>query len=280
MAVLTSRFSASASEIVAGALQDYGRAVIIGDSSTHGKGTVQAVLEVGLYLPGRLALNGRAGAAKLTTQKYYLPNGSSTQNRGVIPDIALPAIEDFLPIGESDLPNSLPWDTIDGQRFNGRPLDVGLRNILSDETQQRIKSLEEFQFLQKRIDWLREREGLKGISVNLEKRRVMKEQDEAFRKGMKAEQGRLAVLNYPNQEVLLDSVAAAEKSKPAPAESAEPGDDAEKDAPPFDVHLREALRVICDAIRITSDPQEWTENTRTLAIISARKRVDAELGRN
>jgi carboxyl-terminal processing protease len=280
--VLTSRYSASASEIVAGALQNYGRAIILGDKSTHGKGTVQAVLEVGMYLPGRLAMNAKAGAAKLTTQKYYLPNGSSTQNKGVVPDISLPAIEDFLPIGESDLPNSLPWDTIDAARFNGRQLDVGLRNILSAETQQRVTSLEEFQFLQRRIDWLREREAMKAISINLEKRREMKQKDEAFRDEMKAEQTRLAALNYAKQDVLLNSVAAAtEPAAPTVDEISSPETEGtDRDAPPFDVHLREALRVICDAIRITPDPVEWTENTRTLAIISARQRNEANAARN
>lgn len=281
--VLTSRYSASASEIVAGALQNYGRAIILGDKSTHGKGTVQAVLEVGMYLPGRLSVNARAGAAKLTTQKYYLPNGSSTQNKGVVPDISLPAIEDFLPIGESDLPNSLPWDTIDAARFNGRQLDVGLRNLLSQETKQRIQSLEEFHFLQRRIDWLREREAMKSISLNLEQRRALKAQDEAFREEMKTEQTQLAELNYPHEEVLLASVAASNEP-PAPtvdelSEGATEDED-EKEAPPFDVHLREALRVICDAIRITPDPAEWTENTRTLAIISARDREEPAVGRN
>ena len=90
LAVLTSRFSASASEIFAGALQNYGRAVIIGDATTHGKGTVQAVLELKNFLP-RLSQNtGPTGAAKLTIQKFYLPNGASTQKKGVVPDITCP----------------------------------------------------------------------------------------------------------------------------------------------------------------------------------------------
>lgn len=285
--VLTSRYSASASEIVAGALQNYGRAIILGDKSTHGKGTVQAVLEVGMYLPGRMAVSTKAGAAKLTTQKYYLPNGSSTQNKGVVPDISLPAIEDYLPIGESDLPNSLAWDTIDAARFNGRQLDIGLRNLLSAETRRRIGDLEEFRFLQRRIDWLREREEMKAVSVNLENRRAMKARDEEFRNTMKEEQTQLAALNYPYRDVVLNSVSAAG----APAELVPDESDAtetdsdgdgtkEKEAPPFDVHLREALRVICDAIRITPDPVEWTENTRTLAIISARQPGEPAVGRN
>ncbi len=279
--VLTSRSSASASEIVAGALQNYGRAIILGDKSTHGKGTVQAVLEVGMYLPGRLAINAHAGAAKLTTQKYYLPNGSSTQNRGVIPDISLPAIEDFLPIGEADLPNSLPWDTIDPARFNGRKLDIGLRNLLSDETHRRIASMEEFHFLERRIKWLREREEMKSITLNLDQRRAMKAADEAFRKDLKVEQTELAAQNYPSHDILLDSVAAADaKGTETEEDPALVDDSEEKDAPPFDVHLREALRVLCDAIRITPDPVEWTENTRTLAIISARQRGEPAVGRN
>ncbi|HEY5552300.1 MAG TPA: S41 family peptidase, partial [Opitutaceae bacterium] len=101
LAVLTSRYSASASEIVAGALQNYGRGIVIGSNNTHGKGTVQAVLEMDNFLPRwRVVQNPRMGAARMTVQKFYLPNGASTQNRGVIPDIVLPSIEEFLEVGE------------------------------------------------------------------------------------------------------------------------------------------------------------------------------------
>src|SRR5258708_40254062 len=82
LAVLTSRFSASASEIFAGALQNYGRAVIIGDSTTHGKGTVQAVLEMKNFLPRLSQHITNTRAAKLTYQKFYRPNRSSTQKKG------------------------------------------------------------------------------------------------------------------------------------------------------------------------------------------------------
>ena len=112
LAVLTSRFSASASEIFAGALQNYGRAVIVGDSSTHGKGTVQAVLEMKRFMPRLSQDITNTGAAKLTVQKFYLPNGSSTQMKGVIPDVSLPSIDDYLPIGEASLPHALMWDEI------------------------------------------------------------------------------------------------------------------------------------------------------------------------
>ncbi len=100
--VLVNRYSASASEIVAGALQDYGRAVVVGERATFGKGTVQNIIE----LPQKL------GALKTTVQKFYLPSGKSTQHRGVTSDITLPSLNNHLDIGEAALENPLPWDAI------------------------------------------------------------------------------------------------------------------------------------------------------------------------
>src|SRR5690606_24854555 len=146
------------------------------------------------------------------------------------------------------------------------------RNILTDSTQRRVESLAEFDFLQRRIDWLRKREEMKEISLNLETRRAMKAADEAFRERMKAEQTELAAQNYPMREVLLDNVSTENTpDEPEPGDALDTGEEADEDeAPPFDIHLRESLRVLSEAIRITPDPIEWTENTRTLAIISAR----------
>lgn len=278
--VLTSRYSASASEIVAGALQNYGRAIIVGDSSTHGKGTVQAVLEMRTFLPRATIAGNRAGAAKLTIQKFYLPNGASTQQKGVIPDVALPAIEDYLPIGESDLPNSLPWDTIAPAGIRGRELDSMLRDHLRNATRMRVNTLEEFEFLQTRIAWLREREERKDISVNLEKRRAMKAEDEKFREEMKSRQNTLATLNFAQRDVLLDSVA----NSPEPTKTAEDllaqGEEEDADLKPFDVHLREALRVLRDAIEIAPEPKEWTQSTAMVAALSKPRTNPAVVDRN
>ena len=115
---LVSRYSASASEIVAGALQDHKRSIIIGDESTHGKGTVQSMIQ--MNLPFNLLANrnnGKTSAAKITIQKYYLPSGKSTQINGVTSDISIPSINMSLPIGESDLDNALPNDTIAAVNF-------------------------------------------------------------------------------------------------------------------------------------------------------------------
>ena len=108
MAVLINRASASASEIVAGALQDYGRAVIIGDSKSHGKGTVQTVLPLG---------SPKYGSLKLTTASFYRINGASTQRKGVQSDIVIPSRLEGLDIGEEKLPNSLPWTEVEPARY-------------------------------------------------------------------------------------------------------------------------------------------------------------------
>jgi len=98
--VLTSRFSASASEITAGALQDYGRAVVVGDTATHGKGTVQRVIDIGDYLSEKNP--PKLGALKLTIEQFYRPNGDSTQARGVVSDVVIPSITEVISTPEKD----------------------------------------------------------------------------------------------------------------------------------------------------------------------------------
>lgn len=111
--VLTSRFSASASEILAGALKDYGRALVVGDSSTFGKGTVQSIMPLAPVMArSKMAHSYDPGALKVTIRKFYRPSGSSTQLRGVTSDIVLPSTTDFSDINESALDNPLPWDAV------------------------------------------------------------------------------------------------------------------------------------------------------------------------
>lgn len=254
LAVLTSRFSASASEIFAGALQNYGRAVIIGDSATHGKGTVQAVLEMKNFMPRMNRDVGNTGAAKLTVRKFYLPNGASTQKKGVTPDIALPSIEDYLPIGEATLPRALAWDEIPSTAFTSRALDQTLVQPLLQASRARQESLEEFSYLRKNIDWFREKQEQKTVSLNLDRRLAIKQADEQFKETMKSEAARLAQANYASREIKLDSVLQAEAAglaptKPEPKEGDTDAADDDIQAK-FDVHLRETLRVIADALRL------------------------------
>jgi len=134
MVVLVNRFSASASEILAGALQDYGRALIIGSDHTHGKGTVQAVVDLDRHLPFRnMQKYLPLGALMVTIQKFYRISGESTQYRGVVPDIILPDRQQYLETGERYLEHSLPWDTVaktDYTPWQGAHLDrAALRKL-------------------------------------------------------------------------------------------------------------------------------------------------------
>jgi len=108
MVVLINRTSASASEIVAGALQDYGRAVLVGDSQSHGKGTVQTVMPLG---------SEKLGSMKVTTASFYRINGASTQRKGVASDIVIPSVLDGMDIGEDKLPGALPWTQVESALF-------------------------------------------------------------------------------------------------------------------------------------------------------------------
>ena len=275
LAVLVDRFSASASEIVAGALQNYGRAVVIGDSSTHGKGSVQTVVEMKRYVPQFTRSPLKTGAAKLTVQKYYLPNGNSTQLKGVIPDITLPSIGDFLKIGERDLPHALVWDEIPTSNLNGSPLDPQLLTILRNSSEQRRQIMPEFDYLDDTVDWFKARQEEKLISLNLEARHTRKEQDKVFRDVMKETKDRLAENDYPFEEFRL-------VPKPPARIKAEPTTEEEKNNEVLstddndsyakvDVHLRESLRVINDAISLAKSQKEWASNRQPLTAITGEQ---------
>src|SRR3954468_6670369 len=118
MIVLTSRQSASASEIFAAALQDYGRAVVVGDKQTFGKGTVQTILEIGRFTSFLGSRSQEDGALKLTIQKFYRVAGGSTQLHGVASDIVLPTLSDLPEFGEGALKNCLPYDEVPKARFS------------------------------------------------------------------------------------------------------------------------------------------------------------------
>ena len=277
MAVLVDRFSASASEIVAGALKDYGRAVVIGDSSTHGKGTVQATFEMKRISKVLAQSPAKTGAAKITIQKFYLPDGSSTQLKGVVSDIVLPSVDEYLPIGESDLPHALVWDKIKTSSFDGSPLDPKVLARLQHESAARQASLEEFAYTRKYVEWFKQRQAEKLISLNLEERRKQKADDDAFRKAIKAERERAGQGRLPLQGIPARAAPSPEDRGPQGRRRQKAGpttdsDDDDPDAPDLDdedngdtygkvdVALREALRVVNDAIDLGRDHEYWASN--------------------
>lgn len=174
LAVLTSPWSASAAEIVAGSLQDYGRAVIVGSKTTHGKGTVQTLLDPAREVKRIAGVNVREdlGIVKLTVQMFYLPSGDSTQLRGVRSDVVLPSPADGMEMLEAHLDNPLPWDEIAPARY--RPVGnlEGLLPELRERSAERVASSEEMQELKEDIAEYIDVQQRSSVSLNLETRRA------------------------------------------------------------------------------------------------------------
>ena len=165
LVVLVDRLSASASEILAGALQDYQRALIVG-SQTYGKGTVQDI--TGLS----------SGQVKLTISKYYRISGDSTQNRGVVPDVALPSLWDSSKIGERERDNALPWDTIHPVSHRLYPSFDDYLPDLRQRHLQRQQTKSELIRLTERLELEREWDQSTQVLVNLDARQAQKQQRE------------------------------------------------------------------------------------------------------
>ncbi|MFT4546126.1 MAG: carboxyl-terminal processing protease [Verrucomicrobiales bacterium] len=170
MIVLTDRSSASASEILAAALQDYNRAVIVGDKSSFGKGTVQTIMPVSRYMP-LFADTERAGALKVTIQKFYRIAGGSTQLRGVVPDIILPSYTDALETGEESLDYALPYDEIEARKYDLSNESLPSKK-LGELSAKRIAGSKEYQYMTEDIARLEKQEKKNDISLNLAERRA------------------------------------------------------------------------------------------------------------
>ena len=177
LVVLVNRQSASASEIFAGAIQDYQRGLVVGQQ-TYGKGSVQ-----NLYPLDRYALGPKAGFGQLTVTigKYYRVTGDSTQHRGVEPDITLPSLLDTDEIGESTRESALPWDRINAARFTPQPSEAPVVTLLSREHEVRIASNPDFVAFQADVDALELLRNQREVSLNLEKRRAERDAIDAER---------------------------------------------------------------------------------------------------
>ena len=168
LVVLCNRLSASASEIFAGAIKDYHRGIVIGDQTTHGKGTVQNLMDVAPREPFRLlAKAADRGKLKLTIQQFYRVNGDSTQNRGVTSDVVLPSLLDHIDEGESSLDNALPFDHIDPARYSAsRLVSSEVVATLQKQSEQRVATVDDFQKVEKVIRQYLERKNKKSVSLN------------------------------------------------------------------------------------------------------------------
>ena len=262
--VLTSRFTASASEILAGALQDYGRALIVGDSSTFGKGTVQTMLPLGSIMQRNgTPVAEDPGALKLTISKFYRPSGNSTQLRGVHPDIVLPSMSDIPEIGESAMKNPLGWDTVPPARFARFDLVTPYLAALRDESRLRIAADRDFGWLRDDLAFAAKQRATKSLSLNENDRRKEKEQADALLKARKAQ--RLAAKSSEPKAYEITLKDAATPGLPAPIDPSKPkaeavswnddGDAADASEPVDDIQLRESQRILTDYVRDIEAPR-------------------------
>lgn len=173
LAVLVNELSASASEIFAGAIQDYRRGVVIGSTSTYGKGTVQKTVPFGNVVDMN---SGRTdmGAVKLTFQMFYRINGGSTQLKGIEPDIVLPDTYEYLKIREKDVPNALPWDQINKATYLTWHKDYGHDLVIQNENE-RVKQNASLNLLKDNLVWL-SKLGEEPASLNINKYRDLQKQ--------------------------------------------------------------------------------------------------------
>ena len=185
LVVLMNKMSASASEILAGALQDYNRAVIIGNEKSFGKGTVQNVIDLNRFISNS---SYDLGALKITTDKFYRINGESVQLEGVKSDIVIPDSYKYIFDGEKDEKNPLEWDKIGPASFEKWTKRDNL-NKISKQTQNRIDSDEYYSLINDRAQWLKDQQSNKTISLNfnsynnfLNKQRQMNKRFESLNK--------------------------------------------------------------------------------------------------
>ncbi|MEM6363740.1 MAG: carboxy terminal-processing peptidase [Planctomycetota bacterium] len=207
LVVMTSKFSASASEIFAGAIRDYRRGIVVGDPTTHGKGTVQTLMDIGQALFRTNREN--YGALKVTLQQFYLPDGDSTQLEGVAADVILPSLTSKMPVAEGDLEYALEHDRVPPaghMLYNLAPADVV--NRLRASSQNRIAGNEEFRELLRRIELYVQQKDQDSVSIEEEefmrRRAELDAQKEEQEEELELENKDDVVFRdtYYNQEVL------------------------------------------------------------------------------
>lgn len=165
LVVMVNNFSASASEILAAAIQDYERGVIIGSKQTHGKGTVQNVYDLNRII--RESKLGDMGALKITTQKYYRIDGGSTQLEGVKPDVVMPDRYNEVEIGEKDIPNAMPWSKIDKSNYTPWRIENLKETIVKSKA--RVAANPVFKSIEENAKWLKQLSDDNTIQLNYKK---------------------------------------------------------------------------------------------------------------
>ena len=278
MVVVMNRMSASASEIFAAAMQDYGRAVVVGDERSFGKGTVQTVqdLDRSLALPFFNSNRPPAGAIKLTIQKFYRVSGGSTQLNGVESDIVLPSRTDSPKIGEGAFKNPLGYDEVAPVAFKPSP-NAGELFLaeLRDRSARRITADPEFLYVSEDMQRFRERLEKNSITTNMEARKKELADDKARTEARKAERlARGPLIDAKVWQITLDDVKNDRKDLEVVAyererdkkyedlEETEESTDKKDKTPEPDPIRNETLRIMADLIEFTTAGKTASANQK------------------
>ncbi|MEA3188655.1 MAG: carboxyl-terminal processing protease [Chthoniobacter sp.] len=268
MVVLTNRLSASASEIFAAALQDYGRAVIVGDQATFGKGTVQTMLEIGRFIPFLGSDSNDAGALKLTIQKFYRIAGGSTQLRGVVSDVKLPSAYDHPEIGEGSLKAPMAYDEVAPAPFE-KILDHPLfLKELKLRSAARVATDREFRWITDDLNSVKRRIASNKVSLNESTRRGELAEEKTKREKRIAEREKRKQPEQKIYQLTLDDVGKPElqlvKNEKKPASVDEGAtmaeDDEEEESitakkPEVDPVHNETINILGDLIELSRAPK-------------------------
>ena len=260
--LLTSRFSASASEILAGALQDYGRALIVGDSSTFGKGTVQSIMPLAPIMKRfGLAHAYDPGALKVTTNKFYRPGGASTQLHGVASDIVLPSPSDFSDVNEASLEHPLPWDAVPAAPHERLQRVRPYVDALREKSIRRVAAEKSFGYLADEIARLKKSLTTKSVSLNEAERRQELAQGKARRAAFEREARAHEATRPPTYEITLENISAPRltpekppKSRVASTERPDegpgkiPDEGSGTQSPADDIILDESVHILADYV--------------------------------
>lgn len=265
LAVLVNRYSASASEIFAAAIQDYGRGLIIGET-TFGKGTVQNLVDLDDYAPAGDA--GKMGQLKITMAQFFRVNGGSTQNRGVEPDIHFPSAGDPEDYGERSLENALPWTSIPTANYKREGNLDRLAAVTDFRYHDRIANDQEFKWLISDVEEFNENKDKKEISLLESTRRAELDKEEAKRAARKA-------ASNDNGPLFEDSDSLAVAGEPLEVEEdaiAAEDTDEEDDRP--DLLLRESARIVRDMIKFGNDEPALARQFSLLSKEDAPKSIN------
>ena len=252
LVVMINSFSASASEILAAAIQDYRRGIILGSKQSYGKGTVQNVIDLNQFVRGNTV--GDLGALKTTTQKFYRINGGSTQLEGVSSDVAIPDRYAYLKMGERDIENAMPWDKIDPAEYNFWTKQANFDSAI-ERSKNRVLANSTYKLINENAAWIDQRNKENTYSLQLDK--FKKEQEALEEKAKKYKSisdydSQLKFNSLPYEQVLMNTDISLKEKRERWHEALEK-----------DIYLEEALNVLGDLLPKSMQKSASTSVTKS-----------------